>query len=56
MVPQSTSYLDPLMKVGTQICKGKRILKEKRSWTGSSDGTVWQKKFRNSIPLSFPEE
>ena len=23
IVPQSTSYLDPLMKVGTQICKGK---------------------------------
>lgn len=26
MVPQSTSYLDPLMKVGTQICKGKKDL------------------------------
>lgn len=24
LVPQSTSYLDPLMKVGPQICKGKK--------------------------------
>lgn len=24
MVPQSTSYLDPLMKIGPQICKGKK--------------------------------
>lgn len=24
LVPQSTSYLDPLMKVGQQICKGKK--------------------------------
>ena len=36
--------------------KAKRILKEKRSWTGSSDGTAWQKKFRSSILLNFPEE
>ena len=56
MVPQSTSYLDPLMKVGLRYAKAKRILKEKRSWTGSSDGTAWQKKFRSSILLNFPEE
>ena len=30
MVPQSTSYLDPLMKVGTQICKGKKDPERKK--------------------------
>ena len=30
LVPQSTSYLDPLMKVGQQICKGKKNLEKKR--------------------------
>ena len=30
LVPQSTSYLDPLMKVGQQICKGKKTPEKKR--------------------------
>ncbi|MDD3796872.1 MAG: ATP-binding cassette domain-containing protein, partial [Lachnospiraceae bacterium] len=30
MVPQSTSYLDPLMKVGQQICKGSRDEEKKK--------------------------
>ena len=30
LVPQSTSYLDPLMKVGQQICKGKKDPEKKR--------------------------
>ena len=29
-MPQSTSYLDPLMKVGQQICKGKKTPEKKR--------------------------
>ena len=35
LVPQSTSYLDPLMKVGPQICKGKIIKKKCASWIRS---------------------
>ena len=34
MVPQSTSYLDPLMKVGTQICKGKKDPERKKKLDG----------------------
>ena len=57
MVPQSTSYLDPLMKVGTQICKGKKDPERKKKLDRDLQTVrVWQKKFRNSIPLSFPEE
>lgn len=34
MVPQSTSYLDPLMKVGRQICKGKKDPARKKKLEG----------------------
>lgn len=34
MVPQSTSYLDPLMKIGPQICKGKKDPARKKKLDG----------------------
>ena len=36
LVPQSTAYLDPLMKVGRQICKGQKD-KEKGEYGKCSD-------------------
>lgn len=32
LVPQSVAFLDPLMKIGPQIRKGKRMKLPKRSW------------------------
>lgn len=34
LVPQSTAYLNPLMKIGPQICKGERDKEKKRKLAG----------------------
>ena len=54
LVPQSTSYLDPLMKVGQQICK--RTKKRRNIWILFLNNILWIKRFRNSIRLNFPGE
>lgn len=56
LVPQSTSYLDPLMKVGQQICKGKKIRKRRESSTVFLRSIRWIKRCRNSIHLNCQAE
>ena len=52
LVPQSTSYLDPLMKVGQQICKGKKTPEKSENWILFLKSMDWVRMFRNSIRLN----
>ena len=55
LVPQSTAYLDPLMKVG-RSAKDRKIKKRSIGWIQFLRNIRWTKRFRSSIRLSFPEE
>lgn len=52
MVPQSTSYLDPLMKVGTQICKGKKNPEREKKL----DGIFKRYGLEKSVQEQYPFE
>ncbi len=56
LVPQSTSYLDPLMKGGRRSAKEKRTKKRRNIWILFLNNILWIKRFRNSIRLNFPGE
>ena len=50
LIPQGVTCLDPLMKVGPQLWKGKKEGGSGKPWPG----TGWDRRQRISIPLSCP--
>ena len=53
LVPQSTSYLDPLMKVGQQICKGKKDPEKKRKLNRIFEQYSLDKKVQEQYPFEL---
>lgn len=53
LVPQSTSYLDPLMKVGQQICKGKKDPEKKRKLDQIFEKYSLDKKVQDQYPFEL---
>lgn len=53
LVPQSTSYLDPLMKVGQQICKGKKNPQKKRKLDTIFEKYGLDKKVQDQYPFEL---
>lgn len=53
LVPQSTSYLDPLMKVGQQICKGKKDPEKKRKLDRIFEKYSLDKKVQEQYPFEL---
>lgn len=53
LVPQSTSYLDPLMKVGQQICKGKKDLNRKKKLERIFDRYSLDQKVKEQYPFEL---
>ena len=53
LVPQSTSYLDPLMKVGRQICKGRKDEEKKRRLDLIFDKYALNKKVQEQYPFEL---
>ena len=53
LVPQSTSYLDPLMKVGQQICKGKKNKEKKKHLDSIFEQYSLDKKVQEQYPFEL---
>lgn len=53
LVPQSTSYLDPLMKVGQQICKGRKDPEKKRKLDQIFEKYSLDKKVQEQYPFEL---
>ena len=53
LVPQSTAYLDPLMKVGRQICKGKKDKEKKRRLDTIFEEYSLDKKVQEQYPFEL---
>ena len=53
LVPQSTSYLDPLMKVGQQICKGRKDPEKKRKLDQIFEKYSLDKKVQDQYPFEL---
>lgn len=53
LVPQSTSYLNPLMKVGQQICKGKKDPEKKRKLDRIFEKYSLDKKVQEQYPFEL---
>ena len=53
LVPQSTSYLDPLMKVGQQICKGKKNKEKKKHLDSIFEQYSLDKKVQDQYPFEL---
>ena len=53
LVPQSTSYLDPLMKVGQQICKGRKDPEKKRKLDQIFEKYSLNKKVQDQYPFEL---
>ena len=53
LVPQSTSYLDPLMKVEQQICKGKKDPEKKRKLDQIFEKYSLDKKVQDQYPFEL---
>ena len=53
LVPQSTSYLDPLMKVGQQICKGKKDPEKKGKLDRIFEKYSLDKKVQEQYPFEL---
>ncbi len=53
LVPQSTSHLDPLMKVGQQICKGKKDPEKKRKLDQIFEKYSLDKKVQDQYPFEL---
>ena len=53
LVPQSTSYLDPFMKVGQQICKGKKDPEKKRKLDQIFEKYSLDKKVQDQYPFKL---
>lgn len=47
LVPQGVTYLDPLMKVGAQLCRGAEMHKQRRAAAPRSRGTAWDRDRRS---------
>lgn len=53
LVPQSTSYLDPLMKVGKQICKGSKDEAKKRKLSAIFKSYSLDEKVKEQYPFEL---
>ena len=54
LIPQGVTCLDPLMKVGPQLWKGKKDAETRRKFRKPWPGTGWDRRPRISIPLNCP--
>lgn len=56
LVPQSVSYLDPLMKVGEQVRRGQKDKESVKRCRESLGRYVWERIRRDCILLNCPGE
>ena len=52
LIPQGVSYLDPLMRVGDQICGGRKDEATRAKCRQLLSGTGWMNQWKNVIHLS----